>query len=222
MRVHRYVLPALALITLLGSVGVGQLTGVWATTGKGAIQLDASGAADPQGIKGWMTLQQISDTYGIPLAELYRRIGAPSDMAPETPVKDLEAKLPGFETALVREQVAAYRQEHPESISMSSSPVPSPAAGASPSAAPAATARFSGATPTALPSGQPPVSEIKGSMSLADVAERYRVPVAYLAEKLKLQPNEDPKQLLKDLASKYGFEVEAVRTLVAEYQATHP
>lgn len=200
MKIHRYVLPVLVVGALLGSVAVAQLTGQWVTSGKAMVQRDAAGAADPQGIKGWMTLQQVSDTYGIPLAELYVRIGATTAIAPETALKDLEKQISGFEVSLVRDVVTAYRAEGGGQAP--STPQVAPAA------APAA--------------GRLPAAEIKGSMALADVAAQCQIPIAELLQRLNMPAGEAPNTAVKDLKAKYGLEVEAVRTAVAEYQAAHP
>jgi hypothetical protein len=127
MRVHRYVLPVLLLVALLGSYAAAELTGRWITSGKEMIQLDAGGAADPAGIKGWMTLQQVSDGYNIPLDELYTRLKAPKNLAPTTALKDLESAISGFEVTLVRDQVTAYRAAHPETAQTPGKPIVTPA-----------------------------------------------------------------------------------------------
>lgn len=208
MRVHRYVLPAIVLVALLGSVLVGKLTGDWTTTGKGEILVDASGAPDPEGIKGWMTLQEVSDTYGIPLAELYAGLGVPADAPPTTAMKDLEGIIPDFETATARLWVANYQAEHP---------------GAAPTSVPPTTSQGSGQSATPALSGERLAgSEIKGQMTLSEIAEQCQVPLSYLLEQMKVNASEDPGQTIKDVAGKYGFEVGTVRLLVTEYQATHP
>jgi len=208
MRVHRYVLPAIVVVALFGSVLVGQLTGDWATTGKGDIPLTASGVPDPEGIKGWMTLQDVSATYGVPLADLYAGLNVPADVPDTTAMKDLEKIIPDFETSTARLWVANYQAANPGAV-------PAPAA-----TAPAAS---TGETPTPVPpGGRLPASEIKGRMTLTEIAEQCQVPVSYILEQMKLDANQDPNQAIKDLADKHGLEVDTIRTVITEYQAAHP
>ncbi len=108
---HRYVVPVVVIAVLLGTSNLAQVMGYWSTTGKDQIMVDESGKADPTGIKGWMTLAQVSETYGVPLAPLYERLAIPAEQDPQTALKDLEAVVPGFEVELVRETVAKYLQE---------------------------------------------------------------------------------------------------------------
>ena len=113
MKVNKYLLPVLAVVLLLGTVWVAKAAGLWATGGRDQIMLDDSGRPDPQGIKGWMTLRQVSETYGVPLEDLYALIGVPAGVSPDTALKELEALVPGFSVWQVRELVWMYREENP-------------------------------------------------------------------------------------------------------------
>jgi hypothetical protein len=108
VRVNRFLMPLLVVVTLLGSVWVAKATGLWQTSGRGQVLLDASGQPDSAGIKGWMTLIDVSETYGVPLDALYVLIGADPGVPPETAMKDLEKLVPDMEVWAVREGVAAY------------------------------------------------------------------------------------------------------------------
>jgi hypothetical protein len=77
------------------------------------------------------------------------------------------------------------------------------------------------ATP-ARSGGRLPAGEIKGQMTLSEIAEQCQVPLTYLLEQMKLAPNEDPNQTVKAVADKYGFEVGALRIVVSDYQTAHP
>jgi NAD-dependent dihydropyrimidine dehydrogenase PreA subunit len=62
--------------------------------------------------------------------------------------------------------------------------------------------------------------EIRGSMSLETISREWGTPTAYLIEGLKL-PKDVPLNLaLKELKDRYGFTMEDVRKLVADYQAS--
>jgi hypothetical protein len=111
MKVNRYLVPILLIVALLGTVGIAQLTGRWATSGRGAIMTNAAGNPDPAGIKGWMTLEMVSETYGLPLDELYARLGIPADVPPGTELKSLGSLIPGWEgIKTVRAVVQEYQE----------------------------------------------------------------------------------------------------------------
>jgi len=106
--VTKYLMPALVLVALVGSVGIAKLAGAWQTSGRGQVLLDADGSPDPSGIKGWMTLGDVAETYGVPLDVLYSMLGTTNDLPATTALKDLEKVLPGVAVSSVREDVAAY------------------------------------------------------------------------------------------------------------------
>jgi len=106
--VNRYLMPVVVVVALLGSVWVAKAAGVWQTSGRGQVLMDEGGQPDPAGIKGWMTLEYISETYGVPLEALYVMIGAGDDVPAGTALKDLETLVPDMEVWSVREGVAAY------------------------------------------------------------------------------------------------------------------
>jgi hypothetical protein len=108
IRVNQFLMPVLVVVALLGSVWVAKAAGLWQTSGRGQVLLDAGGQPDPAGIKGWMTLADVSETYGVPLDVLYVLIGAEASVPPETAMKDLEKLVPDMEVWAVREGVAAY------------------------------------------------------------------------------------------------------------------
>jgi len=108
VRINSYVMPVLVVVALVGSVLVAQAAGVWQTSGRGEVMLDEGGQADPAGIKGWMTLTGVSESYGVPLDVLYTMIGASPDLPADTELKELEGLLPGMSVSTVRAGVAAY------------------------------------------------------------------------------------------------------------------
>jgi ferredoxin len=84
---------ALAGAIFGGVILLSQATGTWqATAAAVAPQADAAtGMADPQEIKGWRTLQEVTDLWGIPQEVLYRELGLdPAVTPPSTALKDLE------------------------------------------------------------------------------------------------------------------------------------
>lgn len=243
MKVNRYLIPVLAVLTLLGSVWVAKAAGVWQTSGRGDILLDGAGQPDPAGIKGWMTLADISETYGVPLDALYTIIGAGSDVPPETALKDLEKLVPGLEVSAVRAAVAAYVQgtwrpqsEAPSPVEPEAYPEPAPTAEATATAAadhlPAGQGAGAGAGDGSGPgagTGQElvlpadgsalPGSEIRGRMTIQEVVDLCQVPLDHLIAALGLPPDVDPTLRMRDLANQMGIEVVTVREVVDGYQA---
>ncbi|MBC7259680.1 MAG: hypothetical protein H5T65_10570 [Chloroflexi bacterium] len=210
MRVHRYVLPFVFIAVLLGSVQVAKVAGYWSTSGKTVVRVDASGQADPADIKGWMTLAQVSELYGIPKEELWARLNLPADLPADTALKDVEKLVPDFETSAVRDAVAAYRAEQPDSA-----PLPSENA---PVAKPSGEGE---ATPTPVPpdaegtsAAVPSTEEIKGKNTLAEIADMYGIPVERLVAESGLPADVDTKTQLKDITSQYGIELLAIREAV--------
>jgi len=95
MRIHPIAYGLLVLIVFFGIILGFQSAGVWSISGK----VDASGKAiqpsveDVESIKGWMTLEQISGTYDVPISELLDKFGLPLDTPSSTAIKDLENDL---------------------------------------------------------------------------------------------------------------------------------
>jgi hypothetical protein len=240
LRVNRYFVPVLAALALLGSVWVAKAAGVWQTSGRGQILLDESGQPDPLGIKGWMTLDEISGTYRVPLADLYALIGAAEDIPPGTALKDLERVVPGMEVSAVRAGVTAYLAGlwEPADGRYGGDEVPvEPPAPAAPTATPQPTAvpAAQGTAADHIPQGQGdgsgegfqlpqdgsrlPGSEIKGRMSLQEVVDYCQVPLDYLIAELGLPEDVDTSLRMRDLANQMGIEVVTVREVVDGYQA---
>jgi hypothetical protein len=102
MRIHPILYGVLVLTVFFGIILGFQAAGVWSISGK----VDASGAAvapsagDVNTIKGWMTLDQISTTFNVPLAELFTQFSIPAETPATTAIKDLESDT--FDTTLLR------------------------------------------------------------------------------------------------------------------------
>lgn len=81
IRINKFPVPVLAVLALLGSVAISKAAGLWQASGRGEVMLDESGQPDPEGIKGWMTLAGVSESYGVPLDALHIMIGAAPDLS---------------------------------------------------------------------------------------------------------------------------------------------
>jgi hypothetical protein len=176
-----------------------------------------------------MTLQQVSDGVGISVAELCSLAGIPADLPPSTALKDIEGIVDGFEISLMREKLEAWQGG---AQAMPAEPTIAPTATAEPTAAPAveatATATHepgsgdgSGVGPTPLPAGQVlPVDQIKGRMTLGEIAEQCAVPLDALLAELGLPAGTSPGTAVKDLISQGILtEVTQVQSAVAKLQS---
>lgn len=104
MRLNKFVMPIVVIVTLLGSVAVAQLMGWWVPS------VDVNAMNSPDQIRGWMTLQQVSEQFKIPQEILYQKLAIPADVPPTTPLRDLEGKVADFEVDAVRMIVEDYLQ----------------------------------------------------------------------------------------------------------------
>ena len=93
MKINPFVYGTLVLIVFLGIIFSAQGLGFWSTSGK----VDSSGqaiqpsAADVNTIKGWMTLEQVSTTFNVPVSEILSAFDLPTDTPASTALKDLES-----------------------------------------------------------------------------------------------------------------------------------
>jgi hypothetical protein len=80
------------VVLFLGVIAGFQAAGVWSVSGK----MDAAGdavqpaAGDTSSIKGWMTLQQVSDAFGVPVAEILVAFDLSAGTPPTTALRELE------------------------------------------------------------------------------------------------------------------------------------
>jgi hypothetical protein len=231
IRVNKYLVPVLGVLALLGSVWVAKAAGAWQVSGRGVILVDESGEADPQGIKGWMTLSDVSSVYGVPLDALYTMIGAGPEVPPDTALKDLEKLVPGMEVWAVRAGVEAYQDGNytGEAGEEPAPPAPTPTPEPAPSAdehVPQGSGEGRGegqGEGFALPQdgSRLPGSEIRGRMTLQEVVDYCQVPLETLIAELGLPGDIDTQLWMRDLANQYGIEVTTVREVVDRYQAEH-
>ncbi len=93
MKVNPFIYGVLILILFFGVIGGAKAVGVWSVSGK----LTASGEkALPTGtnvdeIKGWMTLDDVSTAYKVPLAEIVAAFDLPADTPGTAQLKSLES-----------------------------------------------------------------------------------------------------------------------------------
>jgi hypothetical protein len=196
MRVKPLLVPVLFIVALLGTVFIAQAAGAWSTSGRTTVNAEQLKPAD---VKGWMTLQQVSDGIGISQPELYALISISPDIPAATALKDLESIAPGFELTVLRDKLTAR-------------------AAALAGQAPAAQVH---ATPTPLPAGTILAgSAVKGSMTLRDISTQCAVPLDSLLQALKLPADANPATAIKDLVAQGKLsEVTTVQQAVSTLQS---
>jgi hypothetical protein len=70
------------VIGLFAFIGVSKVAGAWQTKPAKVSFSKPNDRPDPDAIRGWMTVQEISKGYGIPVRELYARAGIPANVPP--------------------------------------------------------------------------------------------------------------------------------------------
>lgn len=234
MKVNQYVLPGLVIVILLGTVGVAKATGQWIVSGKQLI--DVTHLTSGADIKGWMTLQQVADGFGIEQEAFYRMLGIPGEVPPETALKEMETILPDFETSRVRDLVGAYlggggdvpgpqeASTQPDVLPTSESEgdrataTPLPIRTTDADHIPAGDG--SGTGPTPVPGGEVLAgADIKGRHTLQEVVDQAQVSLPDLLAALNLPADIDPGTRVKDLVEGGQIvEVQVVRDAVTGLQ----
>ncbi len=223
MRVNRFLMPVLVIVSLLGTTLIAQAAGFWSTSGRTSIDLETMTAAD---VKGWMTLQQVMDGLKISKEELYAAGEIPLDIPIDSALKDLEGIVPDFEISTLRDKLAP--SPNPIEPAAPIDPAPQPTA----TPAPVATLEHTqpitathtgdgtGLGPTPLPIGQVlPADQIKGRMTLREISDQCAVPIDQLLSALNLPPATDPNTAIKDLINSGVLtEVTTVQKIVADLQ----
>jgi Pyruvate/2-oxoacid:ferredoxin oxidoreductase delta subunit len=110
-----------------GLIGISQLSGKWQTKPERLVATDQAGVLDAGAIRGWMTLQEISAAYGIPLGTLYQGTGLAQAVPPGTRLNKVgEEFQEGFSPEAVREFVESYLSGHPNGATINANGLSSP------------------------------------------------------------------------------------------------
>ncbi|MFC1492134.1 4Fe-4S binding protein [Nitrospinota bacterium] len=116
----RSVRPAVFAVTVFvvffGVLGAGRATGLWVTVGKARVT-NLYGRLDPAGIRGYMSVEEISKGYGLPVSILMKKTGLPARVDPKTPIKKIAGKYElEFDPHVFRDVVAVLLKEKGISI----------------------------------------------------------------------------------------------------------
>lgn len=93
MRINPLIFGMVVLAVFMGVILGFQGAGLWSTSGKvnAAGEAIQPSAMDVNTIKGWMTLEQVSTTFNVPVGEILSNFDLPADTPVSTPLKDLES-----------------------------------------------------------------------------------------------------------------------------------
>ena len=188
--------------------------------------LQAGEPLDPDHIRDWMTIEQISQAAGMPPDYLFARANLPSNPAAELTLGQLEEES-GFTIADVREAVRDFYEREPET-EMAAPELPS--AGApqfaqpglpqgnpqtNPMGTPQGNPRSNPmGTPQAVPDSRDPDWDgLRGNSTIVQVCAYYNVTSAWLLEELNLPATTPGNESLRAL----GIELGQVRTIVGDY-----
>lgn len=240
MKVNKWLLPALALGLLLGTVGIAQATGLWQVSGREMVSVEQmTTGAD---VRGWMTLQQVADGTGIPVETLYARLALPTEIPASTALKDIEPLVEGFEVTVVREVVDAElgatsdagdaAQVEPEAnpsalepTAMPAAPEPTVAVEATPVATvtvehtPIGDGAGSGDGEDGAPPAVTSALDIKGRHTLQEIVDATGINMDKLLAALNLPPDTDPHTAVRNLVEAGAIEeIDQIRAAVADLQ----
>lgn len=175
-------------------IGVSQLSGHWQTRPQTVAFTDRQGRLDPAQIRGWMTLNDLSRGYGIPLDRLYAAAGLPRSVKPDVRLNRIaqDYRL-DFEPERMREVVEAALGRQTRAAGQ-----PAPASKSHKSAE---------------------EEQVKGFMTLNEVCLKTGVPKDYLLRRLGAPASTDPRQPIRDWIHALGKSMQDVRQIVLDYQA---
>jgi hypothetical protein len=227
--VNKFLMPVLVIATLLGSVVVAKTTGDWSVSGRE--MFDAQNLTSGEDVRGWMTLEQLSQGFAIPLEELYAMLAIPVEVEPNTALKDLEKIMPDFEVSMVRERIEDYlNQSSPDpdsNASMDANSVLSedafldlglPTEEYMTPEAVVESGREHGISP--LANGEYLAgNQIKGRHTLQEISDQCRVPLDELLPALGLSTEVDLTLKIKDLLEQGRLvDIQSVRDVVTSLQ----
>jgi ferredoxin len=186
--------PVYATVLVAGLfmvVGATKLTGYWQTKESMVSFRNGRGELEAEQIRGWMTLNDISNGYGVPLAELYRRAHLPERVGADTRL-NLIAKTykVEFEPEQMREAVKGFLQK-----------------------APPAQKKSEGKDHKS--GGE---QQVRGNMTLNEIAMKTGVPKDYILKALGSPKGVNPQAPMRDWIHSAGKTMQDVREAVEAYK----
>lgn len=194
------------------AVAASMAAGIWVSSQRQTVQrLADAGTLSPQEIRGWMTFADVEKTFGVPVEYLLEALGRPEGFGPDTPLRELEQAGSDEDVDVIRTIVADYLKKQDSSTPRAVPPVPAESL----SGANDKTTREP-AGPQESAETEEAEPEVRGSMTLEDVAMGFGIPLEKLIGRLGLPESVDLKAALRDIKDTYGFDMATVRALVEE------
>ncbi|MBI4874854.1 MAG: 4Fe-4S binding protein [Acidobacteria bacterium] len=184
------VYASLLVLGLFALIGASQLAGKWQTRPAAVSFANNAGKLDPENIRGWMTLQEISGGYGIPVDELYKRSGIPARVAATARLNTVARTYQlEFEPDRVREIVRGYLAGAPARKDQGQKD-----------------------------HGSGSEEEVKGFMTLNEIALKTGVPKDYLLKTLGLSEQIDARQPVREWMHAHGKSIQDLRDAVKSHR----
>ena len=113
MKIKPFVFGLIVVAVFFGIIIGFQQAGIWSTSGKGggSGQQDQTSGGNVNTIKGWMTLEDISIAYNVPVDEILSAFNLPTDTPASTAVKALESDT--FSVSALRTWLEEHSQTNP-------------------------------------------------------------------------------------------------------------
>jgi hypothetical protein len=192
-RLSHPVYAAMLVGGLLILVATSSIAGKWQTAPKALTLTDGKGKLDPEGIRGWMTLQEIATGFSIPLDAMYRASGLPAAVPPSARLNTIAKTYKvAFEPDKLRDVVRAL---------------------------------LSGKQPVKTsprPQTAEEEPEVKGFMTLNEIALKTGVPKEYLLGTLRVRDSVDARQPIRQWMHAHGKSIQDVRDAINGYRRSKP
>jgi len=91
---------SIVILLFFGGIGITKLAGLYQVTPP---KITSETKMTTDEIKGYMTLQEVSQVFNIDLNELYKKLNIPDTIPKETKLKEVKNYVPDFEVEQVRE-----------------------------------------------------------------------------------------------------------------------
>lgn len=203
-------------------IGTSKLAGKWETRPTKVTFTDARGNLSAESIRGWMTLEEVSRGYGVPLRQLYAAAGIPERVPPATPLNKVAAEYGvDFSPEKVRALIAAHLAGRPLEASIGQAPREAALQTARPALAGKAGKGASKTAKTGEVARHPPAAsaEIRGYMTLNEIELNSGVPKGYLLKELGLPANINTRVPVREWLHDYGKTVADLREAVERYRS---
>lgn len=206
LRFSHPVYASMLVVGLFLLVGTSKLAGKWQTKPAMVSFTDQSGKLDPENIRGWMTLAEISSGYHVPIEHLYASARLPDKAPPSSRLNTIASTYQSnFEPDKVREIVRNY-------LDGKAAPAAKHGPGKA-SASPPSSKRASGEH------GGGDEQEVKGFMTLNEIAMKTGVPAAFILKKTGLPADTNLRVPVREWMHEKGKSIQDLRDAVAAYRA---